>query len=110
MNVTGSRRGALGGIAVLVAIIGALLIGYILFLPPTEREQILFGEYAAAGTGRQYLISGPSAQAGAGYSPAPPVPQPDVPPQNQEMAQEAPVYTDIVTVDAATITPPAAWQ
>jgi hypothetical protein len=52
----GSRRGeSAGNTAILVAIIGGLLVGYILFLPPAEREKILFsdgsgGSYSGGGT------------------------------------------------------------
>jgi hypothetical protein len=45
-----SRRGQnAANTAILVAIIGGLLVGYILFLPPADREQLLFGSGGSGG-------------------------------------------------------------
>lgn len=58
MDLPISRRGAAAsGAAILVAIIGGLLVGYILFLPPAQREALLFGDNA------------PPAGGGPGYGP-----------------------------------------
>jgi hypothetical protein len=40
--------------AILVAIIGGLLVGYILFLPPAERERLLFSDGSGPGPGGYY--------------------------------------------------------
>jgi hypothetical protein len=56
-----SRRGqSASSAAILIAIIGAILVLYMLFLPPGEREQILFGD----GGG----VPGPG---GGSYAPSP---------------------------------------
>jgi len=52
MACGGSRRGQNASqAAILVAIIGGLLVAYILFLPPAEREQLLFGNGGTGGNG-----------------------------------------------------------
>lgn len=42
------------GAAILVAIIGVILILYILFMPPAERERLLFGNGGSGGSGGSY--------------------------------------------------------
>lgn len=65
-----SRRGqSAASAAILVAIIGGMLIAYILFLPPLERERLLFGtdgpQGGAGGGGSQYGGGGVFTQYGA---------------------------------------------
>lgn len=51
--------------AILVAIIGGLLVGYILFLPPAERERLLFGD-GGSGSGGSYGGGGSGGYGGGG--------------------------------------------
>jgi len=52
MALESSRRGqSASNAAVLVAIIGGLLVVYILFMPPAERERLLFGDGGSGGSG-----------------------------------------------------------
>ncbi len=71
MDSSCARRGqGASGAAILIAIIGGMFVLYILFLPPSFREELLFGDQAGGGQG-----GGPSVTGGgsggvfAGYGP-----------------------------------------
>ncbi len=106
-----SRRGQnASSAAILVALVGGLLIAYILFLPPAEREKLLFGD--EGGYGGYNPGTGPGGV--VGYGPVlvlretPGTLRPLKSPLNEHNVPSATIYTAIQTqevkfIDSAVI-------